>query len=111
MIAKSNLNVLAKLIGKQFNFQHFFPSRQRVSFEELLALAGALYAYFSQATKDLHKAAAYAISITLYKFYAPNNKQKAKEILLLSVQLMLSEISRRNNLEYEMNESPLSVSE
>lgn len=102
-IAQRNFDELKKLIGVKFDFHHYFPNRQKISFEELVALAGALFAYFSEATKDLHMAVAYAMPLTSFIFYDKKNKQKADEILSLSTQIMFSEIARENNFDDEVN--------
>ncbi len=110
MTGKLNFDELEKIIGSKFDFHHFFPGRQKISFEELAALAGALFVYFSEVTRELHKAIAYAMILSSIIFY-DESKEKADEILLSSVQVMLSETAKRNNFENENNENHLRIVE
>lgn len=110
MVATFTFDELRKLIGNRFSFSHFFPNRQKISYEELAALAAALFTYFSEVTGELHKAVAYAMTLSGVVFY-DDNKSKADDIMITATNVMFSQIKMENKFDDEMNENPLKIVE
>lgn len=108
MVATFNHDELKKLIGSRFDFSHFFPNRKKISYEELVALAASLFTYFSEVTKELHKAVGYAMILAGVVFYG-EDKSKANDILMEATDLMFSEIKFEDDLDEKKDENNLRI--
>lgn len=110
MIAKFNFDELKKLIGSKFDFHHFFPNRQKISYAELAALAAALFTYFSEVKQELHKAVAHAMTLSGFVFY-DENKGKTDDILMVATDIMFSQLNIKDKSDKEINENTLRIVE
>lgn len=110
MVATFNFDELRKLIGNKFNLSHFFPNRQKISFSELAALAAALLTYFSEVTREFHKAVAYAMTLSEVIFDG-ENKSKANDVLITATDIMFSQIKIEDDFDEGMDENPLKIVE
>lgn len=108
MTGKLKFDELKKLIGSKFDLHRFFPNRQKICYEEFVALAAALFTYFSEVTRELHKAIAFAMSLSSIVFYG-DEKEKANEILMSATEVMFSEIKTEDSFDDEINKNPLRV--
>lgn len=110
MTGKFNFDELKKLIGSKFNFNHFFPDRQKISYDELAALAAALLTYFSEVTRELHKAVAYAMTLSGVVFY-DENKSKADSVLMTATNIMFSQMNIEDDFDEGTDENVLRIVE
>lgn len=88
----NNDNALKKLIGNEFDFHHFFPHRNNLSFHELISLTASLLIYFSQVRHQSHKGIAYVIATCSFIFYH-SNKSDAYLNILAATNMMIAEMA------------------
>jgi hypothetical protein len=108
MIAKFNFDELKEVIGDKFIFHHFFPNKQKICYEEFVALAATLFTFFSEVTREFHKAIAFAMSLSSFVFYG-DEKEKANEILMSATEIMFSEIKTEDSFDDRISKNPLRV--
>lgn len=84
---RQNFDQLEDLIGSEFELQHFFPGKDKISYAEFASLINALFVYFL-VLGEKNKAIAYAMTLTPHIFYG-EGRDKVNKIILLAIHLML----------------------